>query len=81
MRRASYFFHQGRRWALHGVGGHGVAAGAGRKRVLVLDLDLESPGLSSALLPSERQPKYGITDWLIEDLLDSELTPYLATTW
>lgn len=41
------------------------------KRVLVLDLDLESPGLSSALLPSERQPKYGITDWLVEDLLDN----------
>lgn len=41
------------------------------KRVLVLDLDLESPGLSSALLPSGRQPKYGITDWLIEDLLDN----------
>lgn len=41
------------------------------KRVLVLDLDLESPGLSSALLPSERQPMYGIIDWLIEDLLDN----------
>jgi hypothetical protein len=39
------------------------------KRVLVLDLDLESPGLSSALLPVERQPMYGITDWLVEDLL------------
>lgn len=41
------------------------------KRVMVLDLDLESPGLSSALLPVERQPMYGITDWLIEDLLDN----------
>lgn len=41
------------------------------KRVLVLDLDLESPGLSSALLPRERQPMYGITDWLIEDLVDN----------
>ena len=41
------------------------------KRVLVLDLDLESPGLSSALLPSERQIKYGITDWLVEDLVDN----------
>lgn len=41
------------------------------KRVLVLDLDLESPGLSSALLPAERQPMYGITDWLIEDLVDN----------
>lgn len=42
------------------------------KRVLVLDLDLESPGLSSALLPSDRQPMYGITDWLIEDLVDNQ---------
>ncbi len=41
------------------------------KRVLVLDLDLESPGLSSALLPPERQPKYGITDWLVEDLVEN----------
>jgi hypothetical protein len=41
------------------------------KRVLVLDLDLESPGLSSALLPTDRQPKYGITDWLVEDLIDN----------
>lgn len=41
------------------------------KRVLVLDLDLESPGLSSALLPAERKPAYGITDWLVEDLLDN----------
>lgn len=41
------------------------------KRVLVLDLDLESPGLSSSLLPPDRQPKYGITDWLVEDLVDN----------
>jgi hypothetical protein len=39
------------------------------KRVLVLDLDLESPGLSSSLLPADRQPIFGITDWLVEDLL------------
>lgn len=41
------------------------------KRVLVLDLDLESPGLSSSLLPTERMPMYGITDWLVEDLVDN----------
>lgn len=40
------------------------------KRVLVLDLDLESPGLSTAILPKEKQPAYGITDWLVEDLVD-----------
>ena len=41
------------------------------KRVLVLDLDLESPGLSSSLLPDERRPKFGLTDWLVEDLTDN----------
>ena len=41
------------------------------KRVLVLDLDLESPGLSTSLLPSDRRPKFGITDWLVEDLVDN----------
>lgn len=41
------------------------------KRVLVLDLDLESPGLSSTLISPERQPKYGISDWLVEDLVDN----------
>jgi hypothetical protein len=41
------------------------------QRVLVLDLDLESPGLSTSLLPEERRPKFGITDWLVEDLVDN----------
>lgn len=41
------------------------------KRVLVLDMDLESPGLSTALLPDDRRPAYGIIDWLVEDLLDN----------
>lgn len=41
------------------------------QRVLVLDLDLESPGLSSALLPAERRPSYGICDWLVEDLVNN----------
>lgn len=41
------------------------------RRVLVLDLDLESPGLSTSLLPKERRPTFGITDWLVEDLVDN----------
>ena len=41
------------------------------KRVMVLDLDLESPGLSSSLLPEEKRPAYGVTDWLVEDLVDN----------
>ncbi|MFC4487916.1 KGGVGR-motif variant AAA ATPase [Tepidiphilus baoligensis] len=53
------------------------------KRVLVLDLDLESPGLSTSLLPPERQPTYGITDWLVEDLVnngDTVLESMIATS-
>lgn len=36
---------------------------------LVVDLDLESPGLSSALLDHRTQPKFGVTDWFVEDLV------------
>ena len=39
------------------------------KRVLVVDLDLESPGLSSAMLELDRQPEFGVTDWFVEDLV------------
>lgn len=46
-------------WAWH-------LAGQGKK-VLVFDLDLESPGVSSSLLPSSYLPDYGIVDWFVED--------------
>ncbi len=39
------------------------------KKVLLVDLDLESPGLSGLLLPTERLADFGIVDWLIEDAL------------
>lgn len=39
------------------------------KRVLVLDLDLESPGISAALLPRDQHPEFGIVDWFVEDLV------------
>jgi len=58
----------GRSTALAATAWHLAQAG---KRVLVLDLDLESPGLSSSLLPPDRQPMYGTTDWLVEDLVDN----------
>ena len=37
------------------------------KKVLVFDLDLESPGVSSSLLPESHLPDYGIVDWFVED--------------
>ena len=52
-------------------------------RVLVLDMDLESPGLSSTLLPEERRPAHGIADWLVEDLVgngDAVLGDMVATS-
>ena len=37
------------------------------RRVLVVDLDLESPGVSSLLLPSGASSDFGIVDWFVED--------------
>jgi hypothetical protein len=37
------------------------------RKVLAVDLDLESPGMSATLLPAEAQPDYGIVDWFVED--------------
>lgn len=41
------------------------------KRVLLLDLDLEAPGLGAQLLPDDERPELGVLDWLAEDLVDS----------
>lgn len=37
------------------------------KKVLVIDLDLESPGIGQVLLPQERQADFGVADWLVEE--------------
>ena len=65
-------------YSIKGGVGRSTALGAvawalaeGGKRILVLDLDLESPGVSTSLLPEDRRPAYGITDWLVEDLVDN----------
>ena len=39
------------------------------ERVLVVDLDLESPGLSSVMLEHGARPDFGVTDWFVEDLV------------
>ncbi|MEE8525689.1 MAG: AAA family ATPase [Thermoanaerobaculia bacterium] len=36
-------------------------------RTLVVDLDLESPGVGTTLLPADRAPDFGLVDWLVED--------------
>ena len=67
------------RWALYSVkGGVGRSTTAAvlawhlartGRRVLVVDLDLESPGLSSAMLEPARRPEFGVADWFVEDLV------------
>lgn len=43
------------------------------KRVLVVDGDFESPGLSSSLLPIDQgQPEYGVVDWLTAQALGAD---------
>ncbi|WNB77380.1 KGGVGR-motif variant AAA ATPase [Methylomonas koyamae] len=37
------------------------------KRVLVIDLDLESPGIGQILLPQNRVADFGVVDWLVEE--------------
>lgn len=37
------------------------------KHVLLIDFDLESPGLSGLLLPQARVAGYGLVDWFVED--------------
>lgn len=39
------------------------------EHVLAIDLDLESPGLASAVLDEEAQPRFGVLDWFVEELV------------
>lgn len=39
------------------------------KRVLVVDADFESPGLSSSLMSPDARPDYGLVDWFSADAL------------
>ena len=40
------------------------------QRVLVIDLDLESPGLSAAMLDAHQRPRFGVADWFVEALVE-----------
>ena len=36
------------------------------RKVLAVDLDLESPGITSMLLPADQLPAYGLINWFVE---------------
>lgn len=50
----------------------GLAVSLGRigKKVLIVDTDFESPGVSSSLLSAEVRPEYGLVDWFAAEMLD-----------
>ncbi|MCT7325885.1 ParA family protein [Ralstonia mojiangensis] len=52
------------------------------KNVLVVDLDLEAPGIGSMLVAEEDLPAYGVLDWMVEsnlrDLDDTFLADMVA---
>jgi cellulose biosynthesis protein BcsQ len=53
------------------------------KRVLLVDFDLESPGLSGLVLPSEKVAPFGVMDWLVEDAVgqgDSVLSEMISAS-
>lgn len=39
------------------------------RRVMVVDVDLESPGVTGLLLGVEEQPDCGVVDWFVEDMV------------
>lgn len=50
------------------------------KRVLVLDADFESPGVSSTLLADDLRPDYGLLDWFALDALRPDFANELIST-
>lgn len=46
-------------------------------RTLVIDLDLESPGVGTTLLPVDRAPDFGLVDGLVEDAVGQADTALL----
>lgn len=63
-----------------------IAADAARrgKNILVIDLDLEAPGIGSLLLGADRAPAFGTLDYLVEtglqDVDDPDLDEFVGTS-
>jgi MinD-like ATPase involved in chromosome partitioning or flagellar assembly len=67
----------GRSSALSATAYHLLSQG---KKVLVLDADFESPGVSATLLADNLRPDYGLLDWFALDALDQQLAVELIQT-
>jgi hypothetical protein len=65
----------GRTTALAICAGHLASQG---KNVLIIDLDLEAPGIDSLLLSTDRRPSYGVLDWLASTTLGLDASSLLV---
>lgn len=65
----------GRSTALSVTAAHLASQG---KRILVVDLDMEAPGLGAMLLDDQTTPKYGVIDALVENSLSGLDPTFLA---
>lgn len=68
--RAIFFGVKGGVGRSSGLTALALSLAAKGKRVLVVDADFESPGVSSSLLDSNVRPDYGIVDWLTAQSLE-----------
>lgn len=54
------------------------------KNILVVDLDLEAPGIGDMLLDDERMPRFGTVDYLVEnglgEISDRKLSDFVGTS-
>jgi len=57
-----------------------LAAELSRKshNVLIIDLDLEAPGVSEQLLSHEQRPSYGVLDYLVEDAVGGDVASVVS---
>jgi len=65
----------GRSTALFLLGRHLAAQG---RTLLLIDLDMEAPGLGAQLLSEGAHPEFGVLDWLVEDLVKNPLAEHMA---
>jgi Mrp family chromosome partitioning ATPase len=60
----------GRSTALAVVAVHFASQG---RKLLVIDLDLEAPGIGTMLIPPSKKPKYGVLDWYVENTISGRI--------
>ncbi|AEJ44377.1 ParA family protein [Alicyclobacillus acidocaldarius] len=51
------------------------------RRVLVIDVDLDSPGSTTAFVEPDKLPRYGVVDWLVDQPAEIEMDMVASPAW